>query len=135
MLRETCKDSSGLCLTDTSHYLLPKLQISFHAAVEYIWTRESKKEETSINIYVASLQLLSFSKTYGIHLSLLLLMTSTLQSMVVVTPTHFTLELHWKCQYLLEKYLDFFIYPDLFQISRCFFTRKKKQGQVWKYHH
>lgn len=33
-------------------------------------------------------------------------MTSTLQSMVVVTSTHFTLELHWKCQYSLEKYQE-----------------------------
>lgn len=99
----TCKDSGGWCLTDTRHYLLPELQIP--VAVEHIWTRESKKEK-SINIYLISLQLLSFSKTYRIHLSFIFMITSTLQSMVVVTSTHFTLELHWKCQYSLEKYQE-----------------------------
>lgn len=64
VLQETCKVSSGWCLADTGHYLLSKLQVPFHAAVEYIRARESKKEnETSINICFASLQLLSFSKT------------------------------------------------------------------------
>jgi len=103
--QKTCKDSSGW--PETGHYLLPKVQISFHAAVEYIWTRESKTEkETSINIYFAPLQLLSFSKTGRIHLSFMFMMNSPLQSMVVVTSTHFTLELHWKYQYSQEKYQE-----------------------------
>lgn len=34
------------------------------------------------------------------------MMTSSLQAMAVVTPTHYTFELHWKCQYSLEKYQE-----------------------------
>lgn len=108
MLQETCKDSSGWCLTYTGHYFIPKLHVSFHAAaaVEYIWTAESKKKETSTNIWVSSLQLLLLSRTCRIHLSSVFMMTSSLQSMAVATPTHYTFEMHWKCQHSLEKYQE-----------------------------